>query len=96
LARTGRRLLRDVEELAAAIRTAVESKSDPSPQRRKGIPSEHRPGLLLALDAIRSPAYVDEAVVEACLASHREWATGLGFRAIWLVGPTAGLTRRLC
>jgi hypothetical protein len=89
-------LQRSVEVLAAAIRKAVDSKGDPSSRRRKGIPPAQRPGLLLALDAIRSPGFVHEPVVAAFLATHREWAAGLGFRAIWLVGPTAALTRRLC
>jgi hypothetical protein len=87
---------RGPEELAAAIRAAVESKGDPSPQHRGGIPAGQRPEILLALDAISSPAYAHEAVVAAFLAGHREWAAGLGFRAVWLVGPTVALTRRLC
>ena len=89
-------LQRSVVKLAAAIQAAVDSKGDPSPQRRKGIPPAERSKLLLALDAIRSPGYVHDTVVAAFLANHREWATSLGFRAIWLVGPTAALTRRLC
>jgi hypothetical protein len=89
-------LQRGPEELAAAIRAALESKGDPSPQRRGGIPARQRSEILLALDAISSPAYADEAVVAAFLAGHREWAAGLGFRAVWLVGPTVALTRRLC
>jgi hypothetical protein len=89
-------LERGPDELAAAIRVAVESKGDPSPQRRGGIPAGQRPGILLALDAISSPAYADEAVVAAFLAGHREWAARLGFRAVWLVGPTVALTRQLC
>jgi hypothetical protein len=80
-------LQRNAEELAADIRAAVESKLYPLPQRRE---------LLLALDAIRSPAYVHDEVVAAFLATHGEWAAGLGYWAIWLVGPTADLTRRLC
>jgi hypothetical protein len=87
---------RGPEELAAAVRAAVESKGVPSPQHRRAIPAGQRSGILLALDAISSPAYAHEAVAAAFLAGHREWAAGLGFRAVWLVGPTVALTRRLC
>ena len=89
-------LQRSAEKLAAAIQAAVDSKSDPSPQRRKGIPPAQRPNLLLALDATHSPGYVDDAVVARFLADHGTWAAGLGFKAIWLVGLTAERTRRLC
>lgn len=89
-------LERGPEELAADIRAAVESKGVPSPQHRRAIPADQRPEILLALDAISSPAYAHEAVVAAFLASHGEWVAGLGFRAVWLVGPTVTLTRRLC
>ena len=36
------------------------------------------------------------AVVAAFVSDHGEWAAHLGYRAIWLVGPTADLTRQLC
>jgi hypothetical protein len=88
LAQTGQATLqRSIEERVEDIRAAVESKLYPDAQRRK---------LLLALDAIRSPGYVEEAVVAAFLANHGTWAAGLGYRAIWLVGPTVELTRRRC
>jgi hypothetical protein len=51
---------------------------------------------LLALDAIRAPGYAHDAVVAAFISDHREWTAHLGDRAIWLVGPTADLTRQLC
>jgi hypothetical protein len=88
LAQTGQATLqRSIEERVEDIRAAVESKLYPDAQRRK---------LLLALDAIRSPGYVEDAVVAAFLATHGTWAAGLGYQAIWLVGPTVELTRRLC
>jgi hypothetical protein len=80
---------RSVEELVADIRTAVESKS------RKHSPAQ-RSKLVLALDAIRSPGHVHEPVPTAFLTDHGQWAAGLGYQAIWLVGPTAVLTRQLC
>jgi hypothetical protein len=88
LAQSGQTTLqRNVEELVSNIRAAAESKLYSPAQRRK---------LLLALDAIRSPAYVHDAVVAAFLATHGAGAAGLGYQAIWLVGPTADLSRRLC
>jgi hypothetical protein len=88
LAQSGQTTLqRNVEELVSNIRAAAESKLYSPAQRRK---------LLLALDAIRSPAYVHDAVVAAFLATHGAWAAGLSYQAIWLVGPTADLSRRLC
>jgi hypothetical protein len=81
-------LQRTVEELTAAIQAAAESKLRKYPDAQRG-------NLLLALDAIRSPAYVHDAVVDAFLADHRDWIASLGFRAVWLVGPTAALTRQL-
>jgi hypothetical protein len=55
LAQSGQTTLqRNVEELVSNIRAAAESKLYSPAQRRK---------LLLALDAIRSPAYVHDAVV---------------------------------
>jgi hypothetical protein len=89
-------LQRSVEKLVAAIQDAVDSKGDPSPQRRKGIPPAERRKLLLALDAIRSPGYLHDAVVAKFRTDYGDWAVGLGFQAIWLVGLTAARTYRLC
>jgi hypothetical protein len=52
--------------------------------------------MLLAIDAIRSPEYVDREVVDAFVATHHTYVAGLGYRAMWLVGPTGELSRRLC
>jgi hypothetical protein len=64
-------LRRSVEELVVDIRVAVESKS-------RKYPPAQRSKLLLALDAIRSPGYVHDAVVAAFVINHGEWAAGLG------------------
>ena len=80
---------RSVRELVANIRAAVKSKTD------QHVPAQ-RGKLLLALDAIRSPGHVHEPVPTRFLADHGPWAASLGYQAIWLVGPTAELTRRLC
>jgi hypothetical protein len=81
---------RSVRELVANIRAAVESKV------KKKYSLAQRSNLPLALDAIRSPGHVHEPVPTRFLADHGQWAAGLGYQAIWLVGPTAELTRRLC
>ena len=82
-------LRRSVQELAVDIRTAVESKSNKYSSAQRGK-------LLLALDAIRAPGYVHHAVVAAFVSDHGEWAAHLGYRAVWLIGPTADLTHQLC
>jgi hypothetical protein len=79
---------RSAKELAADIRIAVESKA------KKHAPAQ-RSKLLLALDAIRAPGHVHEPVPATFLADHGQWAASLDYQAIWLVGPTAELTRRL-
>jgi hypothetical protein len=78
----------DTEAQADGIRDAAESKS-------KKYSFDQRGQLVLALDACRSPAYVQKAVVAIFLAKHREWVARLGYRAVWLVGPTDALTFRL-
>jgi hypothetical protein len=78
-----------VVELVADIWTAVKSKA------KQHSPAQ-RSKLVLALDAIRSPGHVHEPVPTRFLVDHGQSAAGLGYQAIWLVGPTAELTRRLC
>ncbi len=51
--------------------------------------------LVLVLDAIRVPVYVRKTVVKAFQAQYGDQAANEGYAAIWLVGPTARLTRRL-
>jgi hypothetical protein len=51
--------------------------------------------MLLALDAIRSPEHLERGVVDAFLAAHQNYAAGLGYREIWLVGPTGEMSYRL-
>jgi hypothetical protein len=80
---------RSAEDLVADIWAAVQSKA----KRHSPV---QRSKLLLALDAIRSPGHVHEPVPTRFLSDHGPSAARLGYRAIWLVGPTAALTRRLC
>jgi hypothetical protein len=61
---------------------------------RKLGPRE-RADLVLALDATRLPGLGFDAVIREFRAVEAAWAASLGFRAIWLVGPTPRLTWRL-
>ena len=78
-----------VEERVGHIRAAIDARAR-RPTTADG--SE----MLLAIDAIRSPEYVDREVVDAFVATHHTYVAGLGYRAMWLVGPTGELSRRLC
>jgi hypothetical protein len=77
------------EDLADDIRVAIEDKS------RKHNDAQ-RADLLLALDALRSPAHTHQKVVDYFIANHRVWAASLRYREIWLVGPTDALSYPLC
>jgi hypothetical protein len=57
--------------------------------------TKERPELLLALDAIRSPGHVERAVVDAFRTAHQTYVAGIGYRAIWLVGPTGEMSHQL-
>jgi hypothetical protein len=79
---------RSVGQRVTDIRAAMDSNA-----RRHT--SSQRGELVLALDAIRSPGHVDGAVVDAFLTAHQTYASGLGYRAIWLVGPTGDMSRQV-
>jgi hypothetical protein len=51
--------------------------------------------LVLGLDALRSPAYARSEPIAAFQAAHGEWASSLGYQAIWIVGPGVDLTFEL-
>jgi hypothetical protein len=89
VARTGRaESVETNDRRAAVIWAAIIKKST-------RIPPRQRSQLVLVLDAIRTPDYLRNAVIEAFRVHHGDQARNLGFVAIWLVGPTATLTRRL-
>lgn len=77
-----------VKDLVAALRAAIEHKE-------QNLPRSVREDLVLALDANRLPGYAFNAVVREFHWTHLAWAAGLGFNAIWLVGPEPSLTWRL-
>jgi hypothetical protein len=59
------------------------------------IPPDQRKDLVLALDAIETPIYALENVVEAFGNKYGAKTTSLGYEAVWMVGPTEELTYRL-
>ena len=69
--------------LAEEIKSAVERKKDVD--RR----------LILALDARFSPGHAHATVVQEFRRLHTEWVRALGFRGVWLVGPTLAHVYRL-
>jgi hypothetical protein len=79
---------RSVGQRVTDIRAAMDSNA----RRHK---SSQRGELVLALDAIRSPGHVEGAVVDAFLTAHQTYASGLGYSAIWLVGPTGDMSRQV-
>jgi hypothetical protein len=79
---------RSVGQQVTDIRAAVDSNA----RRHTSIECGE---LLLALDAIRSPGHVDGAVVDAFLTAHQTYVAGLGYRAVWLVGPTGEMSRQV-
>jgi len=57
--------------------------------------SADRSRLVLALDANRLPAVAFHDVVDTVRRELNVWLYELGFREVWLVGPTCSLTHRL-
>jgi len=74
--------------VADRLRDAVRLKKD-------RIPLAQRSRLVLAVDANRTPAVCFDGVLVAFRASYGEWLSRIGFRAVWVVGPTRNLVRRL-
>lgn len=78
------------ENVADLIADSLGRKLDP-----RKIPLKQRPELVLALDATRLPALAFETVIDSFQERHGALVKGTGFRAIWIVGPTVTLTKRL-
>jgi hypothetical protein len=79
-----------VTEAVNAIKNAVELKASD-----RKIPSKDRGAITLALDATRLPGLAFDVVIDQFRADHGSWVTGLGFSAVWLVGPRSSLVWRL-
>lgn len=78
----------NARQLADAVVDAIRSKTHQ-------YPTAQRADLLLALDARRAPAFVQRQVRELLRNEHRDEIATSGFRAVWLIGPTAALTNKL-
>ena len=53
------------------------------------------PGVVLAVNAIRTPAFAFKDVVAAFRKFHADDARSLGFLEVWICGPTEDLIFRL-
>jgi hypothetical protein len=58
-------------------------------------PPSRRGSVTLALNARQTPQYATEAVAQTFRERYGEWARGLGFAGIWVVGPSPELSYRL-
>jgi hypothetical protein len=76
------------EELANALKAAIQAKANK-------ISSHQRKELILALDATDLPSHAFQPVIDSFRNRHGNWAVGLGFKGIWVVGPNVTLTSRL-
>lgn len=72
----------ELDQVVAAVRAAIEHKVT----RAAG-------NIVLALDATDSPRAA--LVADAFRKQHGEWAAGVGFASIWLVGPVTAVVQRL-
>jgi hypothetical protein len=77
-----------IEAATDQLRATIQQKAGQIAQR-------DRRKLVLALNAHDTPNLAFPAVVAAFWLRHGAWARGLGFRGVWLVGPSVTLTRRL-
>ena len=64
-------------------------------RRKESIPSRRRAGMVLALNAVDTPGHALSVVVKIFRQRYGTEIRALGFRAVWVVGPTAALTMRL-
>jgi putative FmdB family regulatory protein len=78
------------EQLALEIKASILRKASD-----ESIPLVSREGLILALDATRLPVLGLDDVVEEFQSRFGTWTRGLGFDAVWLVGPQPSLISRL-
>ena len=63
--------------------------------KKKSIPVSQRASLVLVLDANRTPGLAFQRVVNAFIEQHGDEAKLLGFKEIYVVGPSDDLVKRL-
>jgi hypothetical protein len=76
-----------VDEAVHHLKNAIVGKNN--------IPSLQKAKLHLVLDATQTPDLAFAQVAAAFRANHISWARGLGFEAIWLIGPAPDFVHRL-
>ncbi len=76
-----------LNKTAGALRDAIEKKAR--------IPEGDRRVMSLVLDATLVAGHAMPPVIEEFRRQHGEWARGIGFQAIWCVGPVQELVWRL-
>jgi len=74
--------------LAAILKDAIDSKA-------KKITKSQRSDLVLVMDATDTPELSLDGVTSQFHSHFHELTVSLGFREVWLVGPTTRLTHRL-
>jgi len=74
----------DISAVVEAIRSAIQAKKTRADKK-----------IVLALDATDSPRASFHPVVDEFRAQYGDWALHVGFREIWIVGPSAALVNRL-
>jgi hypothetical protein len=63
--------------------------------KARRLPAVQRAALVLALDAQDTPAFALRGVVSRFRQRHGHHAAALGFRGVWVIGPTVDLVARL-
>lgn len=64
-------------------------------RKKARLPPAQLGNLVLVIDARDTPVFAMGAIVESFRQRHLDGATRLGFRAVWVVGPTVELVARL-
>jgi hypothetical protein len=77
-----------IEEAARQLRATIEKKAAQTGPH-------DRAGLVLALNARDTPNLAFPAVISSFRLWHGAWARSLGFRGVWMVGPSVSLTYQL-
>lgn len=80
------------QQIAAELQLAIQDKVD---RLKNQLQPSQLKGITLALNATMTPSSAFGSVVESFRRRHGTWARGVGFKDIWVVGPTADLTFRL-
>jgi hypothetical protein len=78
----------EVDELADGVLAAIQKKA-------RRLPLAQRAALVLAIDAHDTPILAISEVVGSFRRRHMETTEQLGFRSVWVVGPTAELVHQL-